>query len=81
MRRSTAIKPGLSSSTTEKWAGTQVAGCTPEEMGIGPAITIFKFLDFTGLETEDVGHWEINEAFASQAILSLEVRSPRTNGE
>jgi acetyl-CoA acyltransferase 1 len=71
MRRSTANELGLTSSIIGKWAGTQVAGCRPDEMGIGPAIAIPKLLEYTGLKTEDVGLWEINEAFASQAIYSL----------
>lgn len=71
MRRSTANELGLTSSIIGKWAGTQVAGCKPDEMGIGPAIAIPKLLEYTGLQTEDVGLWEINEAFASQAIYCL----------
>ena len=71
MRRSTANELGLTSSIIGKWAGTQVAGCRPDEMGIGPAIAIPKLLEMTGLKTEDVGLWEINEAFASQAIYCL----------
>ncbi|KAH8750724.1 peroxisomal putative 3-ketoacyl-CoA thiolase 1 [Hyaloscypha sp. PMI_1271] len=71
MRRSTANELGLTSSIIGKWAGTQVAGCKPDEMGIGPAIAIPKLLEYTGLKTEDVGLWEINEAFASQAIYCL----------
>ncbi|KAI9744111.1 MAG: hypothetical protein M1818_002263 [Claussenomyces sp. TS43310] len=71
MRRSTATELGLASSIIGKWAGTQVAGCAPDEMGIGPTLAIPKLLDFVGLSTEEVGIWEINEAFASQAIYSL----------
>jgi acetyl-CoA acyltransferase 1 len=71
MRRSTAAELGLTSSIIGKWAGTQVAGCRPDEMGIGPAIAIPKLMEYVGLKTEDVGLWEINEAFASQAIYCL----------
>ncbi|KAH6678346.1 Thiolase, N-terminal domain-containing protein [Halenospora varia] len=71
MRRSTAMELGLSSSIIGKWAGTQVAGCRPDEMGIGPALAIPKLLEFTGLKTEDVNLWEINEAFASQALYCI----------
>jgi acetyl-CoA acyltransferase 1 len=71
MRRSTANGLGLTSSIIGKWAGTQVAGCKPDEMGIGPAIAVPKLLEYTGLRTEDIGLWEINEAFASQAIYCL----------
>ncbi|CZT49442.1 probable 3-ketoacyl-CoA thiolase B [Rhynchosporium secalis] len=71
MRRSTATELGLTSSIIGRWAGTAVAGCKPDEMGIGPAIAIPKLLEMTGLKTEDIGLWEINEAFASQAIYCL----------
>jgi len=71
MRRSTATELGLTSSIIGKWAGTQVAGCKPDEMGIGPAIAIPKLMEYTGLKTEEIGIWEINEAFASQALYSI----------
>ena len=71
MRRSTATELGLEKNIIGKWAGSQVAGCRPDEMGIGPAIAIPKLLDHTGLTTEDVNIWEINEAFASQALYSI----------
>lgn len=68
MRRSTATQLGLEKNIIGKWAGTQVVGCKPDEMGIGPAIAIPKLLEYTGISTSEVGIWEINEAFASQAI-------------
>lgn len=68
MRRSTATALGLEKNIIGKWAGTQVVGCKPDEMGIGPALAIPKLLDYTGIKTEEVGIWEINEAFAAQAI-------------
>ncbi|KIW47884.1 uncharacterized protein PV06_00540 [Exophiala oligosperma] len=71
MRRSTANELGLTKSIIGKWAGTQVAGCRPDEMGIGPAIAIPRLLDYTGLKTEDVNLWELNEAFASQALYCI----------
>lgn len=71
MRRSTATELGLTSSIIGKWAGTAVAGCKPDEMGIGPAIAIPKLLAQAGLKTEDIGLWEINEAFASQAVYCV----------
>ncbi|OCT50897.1 3-ketoacyl-CoA thiolase, peroxisomal [Cladophialophora carrionii] len=71
MRRSTANELGLAKSIIGKWAGSQVAGCRPDEMGIGPAIAIPKLMDYTGLKTEDVNIWEINEAFASQALYCI----------
>lgn len=71
MRRSTATTLGLTSSIIGKWAGTAVAGCAPDEMGIGPALAIPKLLSQLELKTDDIGIWEINEAFASQALYSL----------
>lgn len=47
-----------------------VAGCKSEEMGIGPAFAIPKVLKMAGLTTKDIDVYEINEAFASQAIYS-----------
>jgi len=49
----------------------QVAGVHPDEMGIGPAVAIPKALRAAGLEAKDVGLFEINEAFASQAIYCM----------
>ena len=48
--------------------GFAVAGCAPEEMGIGPVFAIPKLLARHGLALEDIDLWEINEAFASQLI-------------
>jgi len=50
------------------YRGFQVAGCGADEMGIGPVFAIPKLLDRAGLKIEDIGLWELNEAFASQAI-------------
>ena len=47
-----------------------VAGCKAEEMGVGPAYAIPKVLKMAGLTTKDIDLFEINEAFASQAIYS-----------
>lgn len=71
MRRSTATELGLTGSIMGKWAGTQVVGCAPDEMGIGPALAIPKLLSYLDVPKEDVGIWEINEAFASQAIYCI----------
>ena len=46
-------------------------GCEPDEMGVGPAVAIPKLLEMAGLKTSDIGLWEINEAFASQALYSI----------
>ncbi len=50
------------------YRGFQVAGCEPDEMGIGPVFAIPKLLNRTGLKLDDIGLFEINEAFASQAV-------------
>jgi len=71
MRRSTATELGLTSSIIGKWVATQTVGCAPDEMGVGPAIAIPKLLDYAGISKDDVGIWEINEAFASQALYCI----------
>jgi len=48
--------------------GFAVAGCEPDEMGIGPVFAVPKLLKRAGLKVEDVGLWELNEAFAVQVI-------------
>ncbi|KAK3316563.1 Thiolase, N-terminal domain-containing protein [Apodospora peruviana] len=68
MRRSTATELGLTGSIIGKFVASAVVGCRPDEMGIGPALAIPKLLSQLGLENKDVDRWEINEAFASQAI-------------
>jgi acetyl-CoA C-acetyltransferase len=50
------------------YRGFQVAGCEPDEMGIGPVFAIPKLLARAGLKLDDIGLFEINEAFASQAV-------------
>ncbi|KAK5662313.1 hypothetical protein OQA88_8219 [Cercophora sp. LCS_1] len=71
MRRSTATELGLSGSIIGKFVSSAVAGCRPDEMGIGPALAIPKALDQLGLTNGDVSRWEINEAFASQALYCV----------
>ncbi len=48
--------------------GFAVAGCEPDEMGIGPVFAVPKLLKKAGLKVEDIGLWELNEAFAVQVI-------------
>ncbi|MHB8666720.1 MAG: acetyl-CoA C-acyltransferase [Burkholderiales bacterium] len=48
--------------------GFAVAGCEPDEMGIGPVFAVPKLLKRTGLRVEDIDLWELNEAFAVQVI-------------
>ncbi|MFQ3221664.1 MAG: acetyl-CoA C-acetyltransferase [Porticoccaceae bacterium] len=50
------------------YRGMAVAGCEPDEMGIGPVFAIPKLLKRNGLKMEDIGLWELNEAFAVQVI-------------
>ncbi|MDY6904520.1 MAG: thiolase family protein [Thermodesulfobacteriota bacterium] len=46
-------------------------GCRADEMGVGPRYAIPKLLDKAGLKVDDIGLWEINEAFASQALYCI----------
>ncbi|OAQ73606.1 acetyl-CoA C-acetyltransferase [Pochonia chlamydosporia 170] len=71
MRRSTATQLGLGDYILGKFVSGVVVGCAPDEMGVGPALAIPKLLEMHGLETSDVNRWEINEAFASQALYCL----------
>ncbi len=50
------------------YRGMAVAGCAPEEMGIGPIYAIPKLLKQNGLKVDDIGLWELNEAFACQVL-------------
>jgi len=49
-----------------------VAGCRADEMGVGPAYAIPKALKTAGMKVKDIDLWEVNEAFASQCIYSLQ---------
>ncbi len=65
--------------------GFQVAGCEPDEMGIGPVFAIPKLLKRTGLKMADVDLWELNEAFAVQVIycqdrLGIDPQKLNVNG-
>lgn len=51
-----------------RYRGIAVAGCAPDEMGIGPVFAVPKLLKQHGLTIDDIGLWELNEAFASQAV-------------
>ena len=50
------------------YRGMAVAGCEPDEMGIGPVFAVPKLLKQHGLSVDDIGLWELNEAFAVQVI-------------
>ena len=51
-----------------RYAGIAVAGCDPDEMGIGPVFAVPKLLKIAGLKMDDIGVWQLNEAFASQVL-------------
>ena len=62
--------------------GFTVAGCAPDEMGIGPVFSVPKLLKTKGLRIDDIDLWELNEAFASQCLYSrnrLEIDNARYN--
>jgi acetyl-CoA acyltransferase len=62
--------------------GFTVAGCAPDEMGIGPVFSVPKLLKAKGLRIADIDLWELNEAFASQCLYSrnrLEIDNARYN--
>jgi acetyl-CoA C-acetyltransferase len=50
------------------YRGLVAAGCNPDEMGIGPVFAIPKLLERYGLKMDDIGLWELNEAFAVQTV-------------
>ncbi|WP_421548404.1 thiolase family protein [Pseudomonas sp. QD4] len=62
--------------------GFTVAGCEPDEMGIGPVFSVPKLLKAKGLQVADIDLWELNEAFASQCLYSrnrLEIDNQKYN--
>jgi acetyl-CoA acetyltransferase family protein len=66
MERSLAERRGMK--PLGLYRGIAVAGCAPEEMGIGPVFAVPKLLERHGLKVADIGLWELNEAFACQVI-------------
>jgi acetyl-CoA C-acetyltransferase len=50
----------------------QVVGCEPDEMGIGPVFAVPRLLERAGLAMDDIGLWELNEAFAVQVVYCRE---------
>jgi acetyl-CoA acyltransferase 1 len=70
MKRKTAQRLGLP--VKAKFLAFATAGVPPAIMGIGPAVAIPKALEKAGLSISDIGVFEINEAFASQAVYSVE---------
>jgi acetyl-CoA acyltransferase 1 len=69
MRRSLATKLGLK--PLARWLGYVNVGVPPRVMGIGPALAIPAVLEQVGLKQSDIGVYEINEAFASQAVYCV----------
>jgi acetyl-CoA acetyltransferase family protein len=62
--------------------GFTVAGCEPDEMGIGPVFAVPKLLKAAGVAVQDVDLWELNEAFASQCLYCrdrLEIDNAKYN--
>ncbi len=70
MERKLAEKEGIQ--PLGIYRGIAVAGCEPDEMGIGPVFAVPKLLKQHGLKIEDIGLWELNEAFAVQVIYCRE---------
>ncbi|MDN5715974.1 MAG: acetyl-CoA C-acyltransferase [Janibacter sp.] len=66
MEASEASRRGLT--PLGAFRGMAVAGCEPDEMGIGPVFAVPKLLAQHGLSVDDIGLWELNEAFAVQAL-------------
>jgi acetyl-CoA C-acetyltransferase len=66
MEESEASRRGLS--PLGIYRGIAVAGCGPEEMGIGPVFAVPKLLAAHGLKVDDIDLWELNEAFACQVL-------------
>ena len=66
MNAKLAEKRGLQPLGT--FRGFAVAGCEPDEMGIGPVFAVPKLLQRHGLKLDDIGLWELNEAFAVQTV-------------
>ena len=66
MEAELAAKRGLT--PLGRYMGMAVAGTEPDEMGIGPVFAVPKLLERFGLKTDDIGLWELNEAFAVQVL-------------
>lgn len=66
MEASLAEKKGLS--PLGRCVGVMAAGCEPDEMGIGPVFAVPRLLEAHGLAMDDIGLWELNEAFAVQVL-------------
>lgn len=70
MSEKTALARGLA--PLGRLLGLSVAGCEPGEMGIGPVFAVPKLLQRFGLRVDQIDLWELNEAFASQALYCMD---------
>ena len=68
MEAKAAEKAGLE--PLGRYVGVMAAGCEPDEMGIGPVFAVPPLLKAHGLKMDDIGLWELNEAFAVQVLYS-----------
>jgi acetyl-CoA C-acetyltransferase len=68
MEAKTAEKRGIE--PLGRFVGFNVAGCDPDEMGIGPVFAVPRLLARHGLKVDDIDLWELNEAFASQCLYA-----------
>ena len=71
MERGEAERRGLA--PLGYYRGIAVAGCEPDEMGIGPDFAVPKLLKAHGLSVDDIGVWELNEAFAVQVLYCRDI--------
>src|SRR5207244_11101393 len=83
MRRDRAKQLGIKPKLI--FRGFAIAGCEPDEMGIGPMYAVPKLLKRHGLRVKDIDVWELNEAFASQVVyirdqLGLDPANLNVNG-
>lgn len=69
---SDAMLGTLASAPLGRLLACSVVGCGPDEMGIGPVPAVRRLLERTGLSVDDIGLWEINEAFASQVVYCID---------
>ena len=80
MEAGVAMRSGLS--PLGRFCGFAVAGCDPDEMGVGPVFAVPKLLERHALKVADVALWELNEAFAAQTLYCrdrLEIDPDRLN--
>lgn len=70
MEASEASRRGLT--PLGRYRGMAVAGCNPDEMGVGPVFAVPKLLKQAGLSVDDIDLWELNEAFACQVLYCVD---------